>query len=118
LQRMGLPHPTELNKAEQWQRYAKNVISLRDFFTKAFSQPYENPNDRIKTNYMETLSKDYAKFCENMFWLTQDNLILEKTYPARARMKAEYAVLREKDSEQLEQFKLLGYQLSNWLPER
>ncbi|MGD8123186.1 LysM domain-containing protein, partial [Vibrio sp. TRT 2004] len=74
LQRMGLPYPTELNKAEQWQRYAKNVISLRDFFTQAFSQPYENPNDRIKANYMETLSKDYAKFCENMFWLTQDNL--------------------------------------------
>ncbi|MGD8118487.1 LysM domain-containing protein [Vibrio sp. TRT 29B02] len=118
LQRMGLPYPTELNKAEQWQRYAKNVISLRDFFTQAFSQPYENPNDRIKANYMETLSKDYAKFCENMFWLTQDNLILEKTYPARAQMKAEYAVLREKDSEQLEKSKLLGYQLSNWLPER
>ncbi|MEF1286168.1 LysM domain-containing protein, partial [Vibrio sp. M250220] len=118
LQRMGLPHPTELNKAEQWQRYAKNVISLRDFFTQAFSQPYENPNDKDKSKYMRTLSNDYARFRRYIYWLTKGHKILEKSYPARARMEAVYAVLPEDDIEQLEQFKLRGYQLSNWLPER
>ncbi|MCG9647522.1 LysM peptidoglycan-binding domain-containing protein [Vibrio brasiliensis] len=118
LQRMGLRQPTELDKSQQWQRYAKNVLSIRDFFTKAFSQPYENPNDKDKNNYMETLEKDYTKLCENMFWLTQANLILEKTHPTRARIKAEYAVLRKNEIEQLKQFQLRGYQLTNWLPER
>lgn len=118
LQRMGLKQPTEFDKSQQWQHYAKNVLSIRDFFTKAFSQPYENPNDKDKNKYMEALDDEYATLRKNINWLTREHKILEKSYPARARMNMEYAVLPANHIEQLDQFKLRGYQLSNWLPER
>jgi hypothetical protein len=100
LQRMGLADPTQLDKAEQWPRYAKNVLSLRDFFSKAFSQPYENPQDKNKTTYMESLNADYVRFKNRMFWLTQNNLILEKTTLSSA-LSTEYTALPASDSAQL-----------------
>ncbi|HGS4445430.1 TPA: LysM peptidoglycan-binding domain-containing protein [Vibrio cholerae] len=121
LQRMGLVDPTQLDKAEQWPRYAKNVLSLRDFFSKAFSQPYENPNDQDKATYMRSLNTDYVEFKKYMFWLTQNNLILEKTTLSsarRARLSTDYTALPASDKAQLEHLKASGYRLVNWLPEK
>ncbi|WP_234920693.1 hypothetical protein [Vibrio anguillarum] len=73
LQRMGLADPTQLDKAEQWPRYAKNVLSLRDFFSKGFSQPYENPNDQDKDKYMRDLGDQYNDFRRNINWLTKES---------------------------------------------
>ncbi len=121
LQRMGLADPTQLDKTEQWSRYAKNILILRDFFIKAFSQPYENPNDQDKATYMRSLNTDYAEFKDYMFWLTQNNLILEKntlSSERRARLSTEYTALPASDKAQLEHLKARGYRLVNWLPEK
>ncbi|KOO07630.1 LysM peptidoglycan-binding domain-containing protein [Vibrio hepatarius] len=121
LQRMGLKQPTELNKSEQWQRYANNVISLRDFFLKAYSQPYEKPKDDKKNNYMNRLNTDYRDFRSYLLKLTMRNKILEKTSYTAGRIshfRKDYTVLPANSVERLEQFKSLGYQLTNWLPEK
>lgn len=102
-------------------RYAKNVLILRDFFSKALSQPYENPNDQNKATYMRSLNTDYAEFKDYMFWLTQDNLILGKntlSSERRARLSTEYTALPTSDKEQLESLKASCYRLVNWLPEK
>ncbi|MDP4497292.1 LysM domain-containing protein [Vibrio cholerae] len=121
LQRMGLADPTQLDKAEQWSRYAKNILILRDFFIKAFSQPYENPKDRDKTEYMRVLGEDYDLFKAYLLRLTEQNKILEKTTLSserRARLNTEYTALPASDSVQLEYLKTKGYRLVNWLPEK
>ena len=118
---MGLKQPTELNKSEQWQRYANNVISLRDFFLKAYSQPYEKPKDDKKNNYMNRLNTDYRDFRSYLLKLTMRNKILEKTSYTAGRIshfRKDYTVLPANSVERLEQFKSLGYQLTNWLPEK
>lgn len=112
LQRMGLADPTQLDKAEQWPRYAKNVLSLRDFFSKAFSQPYENPNDRDKAKYMNDLTRDYNFFKSYLLQLTVQNKILEKTTLSSA-LSTEYTALPASDSAQLEYLKTKGYRLVN-----
>lgn len=125
LQRMGLADPTKLDKAEQWPRYAKNILILRDFFIKAFSQPYENPKNKNKNEnkdtYMESLNADYVRFKNRMLWLTQNNLILEKntlSSERRARLSTDYTALPVSDKAQLEHLKASGYRLVNWLPEK
>ncbi|ENM5786385.1 LysM peptidoglycan-binding domain-containing protein [Vibrio metoecus] len=121
LQRMGLVDPTQLDKTEQWPRYAKNVLSLRDFFIKAFSQPYENPNDRDKGKYMRDLGDQYTDLRRNINWLTKESRILEKTTLSsdhRASLSTEYTALPASDSARLEYLKTKGYRLVNWLPEK
>ncbi|ENS5605670.1 LysM peptidoglycan-binding domain-containing protein [Vibrio mimicus] len=121
LQRMGLADPTQLDKAEQWPRYAKNVLILRDFFSRAFSQPYENPNDQDKSKYMNDLRRDYNSFKSYLLRLTVQNKILEKntlSSERRARLSTEYTALPASDSVQLEYLKTKGYRLVNWLPEK
>ncbi|MGL4577298.1 LysM peptidoglycan-binding domain-containing protein [Vibrio metoecus] len=121
LQRMGLADPTQLDKAEQWPRYAKNVLSLRDFFSKAFSQPYENPNDQDKGKYMRDLGEQYNDFRRNINWLTKESRILEKvtlSSERRARLSSDYTALPASDKAQLEYLKTKGYRLVNWLPEK
>ncbi|MDE1236469.1 LysM peptidoglycan-binding domain-containing protein [Vibrio aestuarianus] len=117
LQRMGLADPTQLDKAEQWPRYAKNVLSLRDFFSKGFSQPYENPNDQDKGKYMRDLGDQYNDFRRNINWLTKESKILEKV-TLRSALSTEYTALPASDSVQLEYLKTKGYRLVNWLPEK
>ncbi|OXX68109.1 peptidoglycan-binding protein LysM [Vibrio sp. V19_P1S1T109] len=121
LQRMGLADPTQLDKAEQWPRYAKNVLSLRDFFSKAFSQPYENPQDKNKATYMDQVHRDYRTFRKSMLRLTEQHKILEKTTLSserRARLSTDYTALPASDKAQLEHLKASGYRLVNWLPEK
>lgn len=121
LQRMGLADPTQLDKAEQWPRYAKNVLILRDFFSRAFSQPYENPNDQDKSKYMNDLRRDYNSFKSYLLRLTVQNKILGKntlSSERRARLSTEYTALPASDSVQLEYLKTKGYRLVNWLPEK
>lgn len=121
LQRMGLADPTQLDKAEQWPRYAKNVLSLRDFFSKGFSQPYENPNDQDKGKYMRDLGDQYNDFRRNINWLTKDSKILVKntlSSARRARLSTDYTALPASDKAQLEYLKTKGYRLVNWLPEK
>ncbi|GHY93342.1 putative tryptophanase [Vibrio cholerae] len=111
----------EGNDSDEMVWYAKNVLRLRDFFSKAFSQPYENPNDQDKATYMRSLNTDYAEFKKYMFWLTQNNLILEKTTLSsarRARLSPVYTALPASDKAQLEHLKTMGYRLVNWLPEK
>ncbi|WP_001897066.1 hypothetical protein [Vibrio cholerae] len=121
LQRMGLADPTQLDKTEQWSRYAKNILILRDFFSKAFSQPYENPNDQDKGKYMRDLGEQYNDFRRNINWLTKESKILEKvtlSSERRARLSTDYTALPASDKAQLEHLKASGYRLVNWLPEK
>ncbi len=123
VQRMGLKNSEQLDKSKQWQRYAKNVIRLRDFYTQAFSQSYEfnnnnnNNNNNNKLSYMDTLRNDYTNFSNYLFLLTQQNIILEKPpeHRGRSRLPTMYTALPKENIEQLEALKKNGYQPSNWL---
>ncbi len=114
---MGLKNSEQLDKSKQWQRYANNVIKLRDFYTQAFSQPYEpnnnnNNNNNNKLSYMDTLRNDYTNFSNYLSLLTQQNLILEKPpeHKGRSRIPTMYTALPKKNIEQLESLKKRGYQ--------
>uniref|UniRef100_UPI00301BFEEA hypothetical protein n=1 Tax=Vibrio cholerae TaxID=666 RepID=UPI00301BFEEA len=99
----------------------KNILILRDFFSKAFSQPYENPNDRDKGKYMRDLGDQYTDLRRNINWLTKESRILEKTTLSsdhRASLSTEYTALPASDSARLEYLKTKGYRLVNWLPEK
>ncbi|MBF4349261.1 hypothetical protein EAY19_24775, partial [Vibrio anguillarum] len=93
----------------------------RDFFSKGFSQPYENPNDQDKDKYMRDLGDQYNDFRRNINWLTKESKILVKntlSSARRARLSTDYTTLPASDKAQLEYLKTKGYRLVNWLPEK
>ncbi|WP_252032967.1 hypothetical protein [Vibrio sp. SCSIO 43135] len=116
VQRMNLQNPMELNKSEQWRKYADNLFMLRDFFLQAFTDKYEPPIKSEQT-YMRDLYRDYKKFREHMIFLTGNTQVMQKSFlgkGTRAKVQETYIAVSNSDVIDLQQE---GFRLATWLPE-
>ncbi|CCO45930.1 conserved hypothetical protein [Vibrio nigripulchritudo SOn1] len=115
VQRMGLSEPTKLNDAEKWQRYAINVIKLRNFFKAAQNDYYEYPNEKENNKYMNIVDQELEYSFVMLSRLTSINIVMGKSrYNGRGgpSVEKEYVSVNISD---VSRFRALGYQNVKWL---
>lgn len=116
VQRMYLKKPTELDKTEQWRRYADNLLMIRGFFVTALSDEYQDPNNP-RSDYMKGVIDDFQNFKELIDTLTKNTRVMERVQLGsgrRGRLSTTYVAVSSLDVENLQKE---GFKLLNWLPE-